>query len=292
MENKRIGIVTVLYNSESVLDDFYNTLNKQNYKNIVLYVVDNKSPDKSIEKIRVLSKNVFFETVIIENDDNYGVAKGNNIGIEKALADGCDCVLLSNNDVVYYEDTISCLIDSMEHNKVNICVPKILIYDNKNIWYGGGALSSITYRTRHFGIDTPDKGQFDKEKYVSYSPTCVMLINKEVFSLVGFMDEKYFVYWDDTDFVYRVSKKREKILYVPKACLEHKESVCTGNKSDFFYRYIYRNREYFIKKHCKYRNILYFIDFVYLHTVLKFKMRRNMRQWIIVKNAMKEGKGL
>ncbi len=47
--NEKIGIVTVLYNSESVLSEFFETLNRQTYKNFVLYVVDNLSPDGSLD---------------------------------------------------------------------------------------------------------------------------------------------------------------------------------------------------------------------------------------------------
>ena len=35
MDNKKIGIVTVLYNSEPVLEDFFRTLNEQTYKNFI-----------------------------------------------------------------------------------------------------------------------------------------------------------------------------------------------------------------------------------------------------------------
>ncbi len=287
--SKLIGIVTVLYNSESVLDDFFTTLSKQSYKNFILYIIDNKSPDNSLVKAKELSKQVNFKTVIIENSQNDGVAKGNNLGIEQALKDGCDYVLLSNNDIVLYEDTIENLLASTEKNNVFVSVPKILIYDNKNIWYGGGVFDFKTFRVKHIGIDCPDSEIYNSEKYVTYSPTCVMLIHKSVFGTVGIMDEKYFVYWDDTDFVYRLHKAGIKILYVPTSCLEHKESVCTGNKSDFFYRYIYRNREYFINKFSRFNNLLHFIDFLYLYTVMRFKMRKNLRQWKIVKEAMKEG---
>ena len=133
MNGKKIGIVTVLYNSESVLDDFFSTLERQSYKNFVLYVVDNKSPDNSLNKTKELAKSVSFETVIIENQQNDGVAKGNNLGIEKALADSCDYILLSNNDVVLYEDTILNLLMAAERNNDLVVVPKILIYYNKNI---------------------------------------------------------------------------------------------------------------------------------------------------------------
>lgn len=289
MVDKTIGIVTVLYNSETVLDDFFRTLAKQSFKNFILYVVDNKSPDNSLSKAKQLAKLFDFKTVFIENPQNDGVAKGNNLGIKKALEDGCEYVLLSNNDVVFYEDTIEKLFLSSEQKEIKVVVPKILIYDNKNIWFAGGEFNLKTFRVKHIGIDCPDNEIYNKEKFITYSPTCVMLIHKEVFEKVGFMDEKYFVYWDDTDFVYRLQKNGLKILYTPTSCLEHKESVCTGNRSDFFYKYIYRNREYFINKFARYKLWMHLIDFIYLYTVMKLKMRNNKRQWLIVRDAMKEG---
>ena len=185
MDDKKIGIVTVLYNSESVLDDFFYTLSKQSYRKFILYVVDNKSPDNSLAKTKELSKHVAFETVIIENQQNDGVAKGNNIGIEKALSDGCDYILLSNNDVVLYEDTISNLFVATEKHNDFVAVPKILIYYNKHIWFGGGEFDFKTFRVKHIGIDCPDSGLYNQEKYITYSPTCVMLIHKSVFETVG-----------------------------------------------------------------------------------------------------------
>lgn len=103
------------------------------------------------------------------------------------------------------------------------------------------------------------------------------------------MDESYFVYLDDTDFVYRVIKNKLKIFYLLIACMEYKESVCTGKKFDFFIHLFYRNREKFINKHSRISKIGYFIGFVYVNTVMLFKMRTNIRQWKIVKTAIKEG---
>jgi glycosyltransferase involved in cell wall biosynthesis len=50
--SEKIGIVTVLYKSETVLDDFFSTLNQQSYDNFILYLIDNKSPDKVLTEIR------------------------------------------------------------------------------------------------------------------------------------------------------------------------------------------------------------------------------------------------
>ncbi len=292
MDEEKIGIVTVLYNSEKVLDDFFDSMKRQIYKNFILYVIDNFSPDGSLEKAKSLASGCAFETKFIVNKENYGVAKGNNQGIIYALHDGCDYVLLSNNDIVLYENTISNLYDALEKENGFIGVPKILIYDNKNIWFGGGKFSKITYKSKHIGFDKKDGISFNRKSVVTYSPTCFMLIHKTVFEKIGLMDESYFVYWDDTDFVYRAIKNKLKIFYLPSACMEHKESVCTGKKSDFFYKFIYRNREKFINKHSRISKIRYFIDFVYVNTVMRFKMRTNIRQWKIVKTAIKEGRFL
>ena len=61
-----------------------------------------------------------------------------------------------------------------------------------------------------------------------------MLIRKELFEEIGYMDEAYFVYYDDTDFVYRALRRGHNVLYVPESFLQHKESTSTGGKkSDF-----------------------------------------------------------
>jgi len=289
MNEPLIGIVTVLYNSETVLDDFFTTLSKQKYKNIKLYVVDNKSPDNSLNKSKELSKKCFFESVFIANPQNDGVAKGNNLGIAMAITDRCEYILLSNNDIVLNENTILNLYEATIRSNVSISVPKIYSFYNDHLWFAGGNFDKLTFKSKHIGFNKIDNGLFDKESFITYSPTCFMLIHKRVFDKVGMMDEKFFVYWDDTDFVYRAQKKGFKILYVPTSTMKHKESVCTGNKSDFFYRYIYRNREYFINKHSGISWIRHFMDFVYLFTVMIFKMRGNKYQWNIVRKAMIEG---
>ena len=76
-----------------------------------------------------------------------------------------------------------------------------------------------------------------------------MLIHKNVFNLVGIMDEKYFVYFDDSDFSLRLNKKGIKIYYNYIASIEHKESTSTGGyRSPFHIYYFNRNILYYIRK--------------------------------------------
>lgn len=267
MIDKKIGIVTVLYNSERVLDDFICSLNKQTYKNFILYVIDNKSSDNSLEEIKQLTSDVFFETKIIPNEENYGVAKGNNQGILEGIKDSCDYILLCNNDIVIPESTLLLLVNELTNNDFQLIVPKILFYKSQKIWFAGGKFSFIPGSIRHIGYGETDNGKYDEIKEISYAPTCFMMIKSEVFQKVGLMDEKYFVYFDDTDFLYRaIIKNNLKLLYYPKTSIQHKESFSTGGvKSDFTLKYYYRNKIYFIKKHFKKEKLFFAINYVYFY---------------------------
>ena len=132
MSNK-IGIVTVLYKSENVLPEFFESLAKQTFRNFVLYVVDNLSPDNSLQVTYDYQTTSNFPMVVIPNDDNYGVAKGNNIGIKQALADGCDYVLLSNNDVTFDNEAIRLLLNNSVNLDSDLSVPKIYFWETDNL---------------------------------------------------------------------------------------------------------------------------------------------------------------
>lgn len=294
MKNKeKIGIVTVLYNSESVIKEFFKTLALQTYDNLVLYVVDNNSPDTSVDECKKYESKLPFHVKYILNKENYGVAKGNNQGIKEALQDGCDYILLSNNDVVLQSDTIEALYNGCKSESALLAVPKIYFYKSNKLWAAGGKFNLLRASTPHRGYAKDDRGQYDSNCIVDYAATCFMLIHNSVFSIVGLMDEKYFVYYDDSDFVFRVTKqKRLPLVYIYNSVMEHKESVSTKKHSDFFYKYVFRNCIYFRKKYYRTWKIFYFIELILTYTVRKFRFRNNDHQWNVIRDAIIEGRKL
>ena len=290
--NGLIGIVTVLYNSAPVLKEFFESLEHQSYKNFVLFVVDNKSTDNSVPETKQLMKNVNFKTILIEEQENWGVAKGNNIGIKAALKYGCDFVLLSNNDIVLEINTIEVLLKELLDNKVSMIVPKIYFWNtNKIIWAAGGYFQTLDCTTRHTGYRKKDSSIYNIIKEVKYSPTCFMLIEKSLFERIGYMDENYFVYCDDADFLWRSTIiGNERLLYCPSSIVWHKESFSTGGKlSDFSVYYVTRNRVYFAYKHFTLgqRYILYFA--LLAHVVVKDLWVLSWKQLGILKKGFLDG---
>jgi len=246
----KVGLVTVLYNSSDVLIDFLGSVERQSYKNFVTYCVDNASKDDSVEQCSARGSRF----VVIKNYKNVGVAEANNQGIRAALADGCDSILLINNDTVFPPDLIEVLLAGLGRHSCDMTTPKIYYHDRPNvIWCAGGRFQlRKSYHTEHIGVGSIDAGQYDTSTRVTYVPTCCLLIRHKVFERVGLMDSRYFVYSDDADFLYRCLREDLKVWYLPEAKLWHKVSSLTGANSDFSAHYCTRNRIYFLRKHLPY----------------------------------------
>ena len=251
MISGKVGVVTVTYNSESFIDEFINSLTAQNHHNFKTYIIDNSSKDKTVHLLKTKYSNIY-QISLFANKSNLGVAAGNNQGILMALRDGCEWVLLLNNDTTFPSDFLSQLVASCDRQGLRVTVPKIHFdHPSTHIWYGGGGFNPRrAYTGFHTGIGELDRGQYDFETKVDYSPTCAMLIHRSVFFDVGLMDESYFVYFDDTDFCWRLKQKGIPIGYTSLTLLVHKVGGSTGGiQSPFTMRMTSRNRLYYLRKH-------------------------------------------
>ena len=284
-----IGVVTVTYNSADVLPEFLASLAAQTCKEFTLYVIDNISKDASLEICR---SNTTVPMVVIANDANLGVAEANNQGIRAALADGCEYVLLLNNDTVFDAGLLAELRDGLIRHDCAMVVPKILYHDRPDtIWAAGGRFQPWAgYRAPHYGDGEPDRGQFDKIRAITYAPTCCVLIHRNVFDRIGLMDPKYFVYCDDTDFMFRAMKAGLSSLYLPSCALLHKVGSLTGgNTSVFANRYGTRNRIYFFRKHLSKFWAAAWIGIFWTYLLLRYLLGRDSKTiWMTRRNAVAE----
>ncbi|UCZ80855.1 glycosyltransferase family 2 protein [Pectobacterium carotovorum] len=290
MENiiPKVGLVTVLYNGVEVLADFFKSLSSQRFSNYTLYVIDNSPDAVAIDMSRQLAREYSIPCVFHKCESNIGVAAGNNIGIKQSIKDGCDYTILLNNDIDFNHNTLFDLISFTTLHNEKLVVPKIYYAGTNRIWMAGGKLSKCKGSTTHRGEGEIDSGAYDSIEYIDYAPTCFMLIDNSVFSTVGFMDEKYFVYYDDTDFVFRATNRGYKICYFPDVLINHKVSISTGgDRSPFSIYYGNRNRFYFIKKNLKgMHRYISFAFFFFSRGVLWAKFTAPQRESL--KKAMRD----
>ena len=249
----KIGLVTVLFKSDDVLEGFFKSIALQKYEAYVLYLIDNSAnavTDELINKLSLSYPVTAYQH--IKNPGNVGVAAGNNTGIKLALKDGCTHVLLLNNDIeIEQDDVFSKLISLYEDRGEMIVVPKIYYFDTRRLWMAGGYLDRWRALGVHFGYNKKDAEQYSTSKYITYAPTCFMIIAREVFEKTGYMDEKYFAYYDDVDFVLRALRSGFRVYYDATINILHKVSSSTGTASPFYVYYSNRNKLYFIKKNFK-----------------------------------------
>lgn len=246
MINGKIGVVIVNYNGEKYQNDALKTIFASSYQNFEVIIVDSGSKDRSIE----LAKKEYPQIHYLLQNENVGVAKGNNIGIRYAIETlDTEYVMLINNDIELDKETFQNLMEHADED--TITVPKIYYYEPNNmLWFAGGAMVWKKGESEHWGNFETDCGQYDIQKPITYSPTCCMLIHRKVFERIGFIDETVFMYFDDTDFCARANKAEIKILYVPQAVMWHKVSSAGGGAdSKVQVYYMTRNKLYYMNKH-------------------------------------------
>lgn len=274
ISERKIGVVTVTYNSSRVIDGFMRSLLAQSYVNYVFYAVDNASYDRTLEQIETYADQ---RIRVIPNADNRGIAEANNQGIGAAVADGCELVLLMNNDTEFEPELFEKLVAGLGQYQCDMIAPKILFHHDKTvIWSAGGGMDPRKgYSGFHHGYGEVDRGQHDAPRLVDHAPACCLLIRKEVFDRIGMMDTKYFTYVEDTDFSFRAMQSGLKLMYLPSATLFHKAHSLTGGLfSDFMMRYTTRNRIYFMLKHFGPWGGLYYVPAYQGHLLLQLLFRR------------------
>jgi len=294
----KVAIITITYNSSNVIIPFLKCLSESSFKDFKLFIIDNNSVDDTVELIYKIKK---IDVQIIENKKNIGVAAANNMGIKLALEQGYQKVLLSNNDIVFDKNIIADLVNFSENQSSSISSLKIMYeHDKDKIWYCGGFFNfNKGLVPEHLGIGQPDFGQYNHLKHSDYAPTCFVLFDSKVFSEIGFMDEAYFVYFDDTDFFYRVKKNGNfKLLVNQKIKIFHKVGSLTstsdakGKKSNFFISQNIQNHFYFLKKNERLYFYL-FIPFLFirynLRTIVSNQYKFSFNTLLLVNKSIIKG---
>ncbi len=182
-----------------------------------ILVIDNGSHDHSPASIRRL----FPDVVLLEIGANIGFSRGVNIGITYACDHNADYVLLLNNDVRVAPDMLSCLVAQAEQTLSNGFFSP-LIYQHHNperFWVVGGHWH--IYSITHEGWDVADTGQYTAPTPFAILFGTALLIRRAVIEQVGLLDERFFAYYEDADFVLRARRTGYGALVVPQARIWH-----------------------------------------------------------------------
>lgn len=214
----KVAVVVLNYRGKNCLKDCLASLENLDFLEKEIIVVDNASRDGSLEE----AERLFPHFVFVRHEENVGFAKGMNAGIRRALANGADYVWLFNNDAEADEKSLKFLVNVAEKNpQAGLLSPVVTGKDGKRTWFAEGRINPARMRTEHAPAN-PRK--LSEECYESeYLSGCALLVRKEVIKKIGFLDEDFFLYYEDADYSLRARQAGFTLLVVPAARVRHNE---------------------------------------------------------------------
>lgn len=263
-----LGVVIANWNGEKILDKCLESFKLQEFTDYKLYIVDNGSKDKSLNIIRSYEELLNIE--LIELKENSGFAKANNLGIKKAIGDGCEYILTINNNTELEKDCLSNVMKSIEENKNEFDVYQLFMINffDRHLCDATGITWDHRLLPSQLGYKQEIESITEKNNdlkgvcagaavYSAKSLKAVELENGDYF------DSKFFAYYEDVDLSIRLFRKGFKAKLIKNAIIYHIHSA-TGVKTNGFKEYymnrnmlVYTKRNLSEKQYNKYKYVYY-----------------------------------
>lgn len=239
----KLAVVLVNYNGKEYNETCIESILRNGYGGeLRIIVVDNASTDDSVRLLRERYEEAGTVELLLL-DDNYGFSYANNAGIRRAADWGAEHVVLLNNDTEIAPGMLSELAACAKRHPVSVIVPKILYdSDRSRIWSAGGEMSRVIRKARHIGLNQTDRGQYEREREIEAAAGCCLFLPMEVIRRAGMLDERFFLYYEDTEYCFRLREHGLRLYYCPRAFMYHRVGASTrGADSPLCAYYIARN---------------------------------------------------
>jgi GT2 family glycosyltransferase len=235
----RVGVVMVNWNRAPDTAAAYRSLLASTFRDWRLYVVDNASSDTSAE---ILRRDLVQQSTLILNDTNAGFSGGCNLGIDRALGDGCTHIFLLNNDATVLPSTLERLVEQ-----------SAALGDSAIL--GSAVKLAGTDQFQFFGSRTrPDFGHpvwFDDRDLDKLTRPLIetdfvlgaaLFAPAKIWRELGVFDEKFYLNYEETDWCYRARNAGYPCYIMPTSVVLHKNGATVGPINGPLQNYfIYRN---------------------------------------------------
>jgi len=222
----KLSIIISHHQTPKLLDLCINSI-KQTIKNLEyeIIVISSESKEKEEEFI----KDKWPEVKLITFKKNIGYSKLVNAGIKESTA---DFILILNADIIILEGAVSEMIEFLEkHSDVGIVAPRLESYmGNLQVSCFNDPILRLILARRTFwgktkqGRKILEKASIindDKVKEVDWAQGSAMMFKRSLVDKIGFWDERFFMYFEDSDWCRQARKNGYKIVYLPTAKMVH-----------------------------------------------------------------------
>ncbi len=266
-----LAIAIINYNQPKKTIDCINSIFKTVKAAYKIYLLDNASADNSFE----ILYNEYKDNNSVEffkSDINTGYANGNNLCIEKAKADGCDYILISNNDIIFEENTIDTLLEEIKTTDCLAIAPRLKAPNGntqQNIKKEAPDfkeyIMSETY-LRNFDKKRKYQNTYFPKSFenVYWLSGAVFIADMKKFKDIGFFDKNTFLYFEEYIISEKAVKKGYMLAVEPAVCAYHYHGASTGGNANYFTRLENLKSEIYFFKNYKHasKNKLKLIRFI------------------------------
>lgn len=227
-QKPKVSIVVTNYNGGRIFWNCLASVEKIDYPNFEVIVVDDGSTDGSYEKAENNKWKADFK--FLKNKKNLGFAGANNEGYKNSVG---DYILLLNNDTTVDKKLLSKLVDRLEIDlSIGVAQAKIYMMDNPKYLDNAGAFLTKTGFLSHWGFGKKDNVEYTKEREIFSAKGACMFIRRNVIQKLGLFDSDYVSYMEETDFCWRVWLSGWRIIFFPDTFIYHKLGFTFSNQLD------------------------------------------------------------
>jgi GT2 family glycosyltransferase/glycosyltransferase involved in cell wall biosynthesis len=196
-----------------------------------IIVVDNDSGDDSVQRIRAAVPSV----TVIDAGSNTGFAGGCNLGVAQATGEYIGFI---NNDARPHAKWVAEAVAIFDAEpSVGSVASKVLDWEGKLVDYVDGSLTwfGMGYKRE---VEKPDSAAFDVPKDVLFGTGAAMFVRAALYRHVGGFDERFFMFYEDVDFGWRLNLLGHRVRYVPTSIAYHRHHVTMKKFGNFRESYL------------------------------------------------------
>jgi len=234
-----ISILIVTYNNADTIEDCLRSLAVQTRKDFEVVLVDNGSTDGTEELVESVALSFVFPMKRFYLESNLGFAGGNQYAFRRSSG---DLIALLNPDAFPEPNWLEEMIDAINlESDIGICASRMLSYSTNTTDSAGDGFASWLKGFKRGEGEGADA--YSEPGYVFGACAGAALYRRAMLDDIGFFDEDFFLFHEDTDLNFRARLAGWKARYVPSAVVRHKVRHSIGNGSALERYYTLRNTE-------------------------------------------------
>lgn len=249
MPNPKQGVVSVVLVNFRGTEDTIEAIHKLGLldwpaESLEIIVVENASGDDSLTRLRSAAPHVR----VIESKKNLGFAGGCNLGV---TASSGEFIAFLNNDAKPDAGWIRAAVDRFQESPtIGAVASRVLDWDGKLVDYVGSAMTWFGQGYKPLTAQ-PVPSETDLVRDVLFGTGSAMFVRRSVYEALGGFDERFFMFFEDVDFGWRLNLRGWRFVYEPASLAFHKHHASMSSFGSFKETYLLERNALF----AQYKNL-------------------------------------